>query len=193
MSKLPLSSVKDTLVLLKVDSTYKTPEAIFFTKSGIQGATSVTVTNVAATSGSVVATVTMSNVAAANVVNGDYVTVSGAGDVFNTTLNVGGVYSFNSAGVAISNVNTTANTFTYMLTDAAPATANATLDNFSRITVVDAATEAPAYTVVTSAQLDTKYAGATGTPNAETQYNTPGSAKYNPDINVDFIIKSNED
>jgi hypothetical protein len=167
-----------------------TPEAIFFTKSGIQGATDVTVTNVVATSGSQLATVYLSNVAASSLTNGDFITVSGSGDVFNTSLNVDGVYTFNSAGVAVSNVNAVSNTFTYILTDAAPATANATLDKFSRVTVVNAITEAPAYTTVTSAQLDTQYAGST--PNAST-YNTPGSISYNPDNNIDFIIKSNED
>jgi hypothetical protein len=64
------------------------------------------------------------------------------------------------------------------------------LDKFSRVTVVGALTEAPAYTTITSAQLDTQYAGST--PNAST-YNTPGSISYNPDNNIDFIIKSNED
>lgn len=171
-----------------------TTDAVFFTKSGIQGATATTVTNIAVTANSTTATVTMSNVAATGLSNGDYITVSGVGDVFDTRTNTGGTYTFNTAGVAVAGINTDANTFTYTLTDAAPAAANSALTKFSRITVVDnTANVAPTYTVVTSAQLDTQYAGDTGSPDAEREYNTPGAANYNPDNNVDFIIKSNED
>jgi hypothetical protein len=169
------------------------PESIFFTKSGIQGATAQTITSI--TGVNAVATVTMNNVAASGLANGDYITVNGAGDLFNTRINTAGVYTFNSVGVAIANVNTGANTFTYTLTDdvgTSPITA--TLDKFSRIAVIDqTATETGTYNLVTSAALDTKYAGANTTPNAETLYNVPGAINYNPDNNVDFIIKSNED
>jgi hypothetical protein len=169
------------------------PESIFFTKSGIQGATAQTITSISGVN--TVGTVTMNNVTAAGLANGDYVTVNGSGDLFNTRINTAGVYTFNSVGVAIANVNTTANTFTYTLTDNVGGTViNSTLDKFSRIAVVDqTAAETGTYTLVDSTALDTKYQGATGTPNAETQYNVPGSTIYNPDNNVDFIIKSNED
>jgi hypothetical protein len=169
------------------------PESIFFTKSGIQGATAQTITSISGVN--TVGTVTMNNVTAAGLANGDYVTVNGAGDLFNTRINTAGVYTFNSVGVAIANVNTTANTFTYTLTDNVGATTiNSTLDKFSRIAVVDqTAAETGTYTLVDSTALDTKYAGANTTPNAETQYNVPGGTNYNPDNNVDFIIKSNED
>jgi|688.fasta_scaffold117779_4 hypothetical protein len=169
------------------DSANNTPESVFFTKSGIQGATSQTITSIVANAN--IATVTMSNVTAAGIANDDFITISGAGDLFDTRTNTDGVYTFNSAGVAVSNVNAT--TFTYVTTDSVGATAiTATLDKFSRVTVVNQATEAPSYSVVTTAALDTKYGGATA--NSASAYNVPGSIVYNPDNNVDFVIRSNE-
>lgn len=170
---------------------------IFFTAGNVQGATTVTVINVAtATNNNTVATVTLSaSPLTAGLTNNDYITVSGAGDLFDTRTNTGGVYTFNSAGVAISNINTTSNTFTYVTTDNVPVANTQTLANnrFFRLTVVDSATETPSYSPVTTEAIDAKYAGGTGTPNAEVQYNVPGNIAYNPDNNVDFIIKSNED
>jgi hypothetical protein len=173
------------------------PASIFFTSANVQGATTQTVTSIA-TSGTnaAYATVTVSNITAATIANGDYITISGAGDWFDTRSNVNNMYTFNSAGVVVSNVNTTANTFTYVLTDAVPTATTFTADGkkYFRLNVVDqSATETGTYTVVTSEAIDTKYAGATGSPNAESVYNVPGNVNYNPDTNVDFIIKSNED
>ena len=173
------------------------PASIFFTSANVQGATTQTVTSIA-TSGTnaAYATVTVSNITAATIANGDYITISGAGDWFDTRSNVNNIYTFNSAGVVVSNVNTTANTFTYVLTDAVPTATTFTADGkkYFRLNVVDqSATETGTYTVVTSEAIDTKYAGATGSPNAESVYNVPGNVNYNPDTNVDFIIKSNED
>jgi len=166
-----------------------TPEAVFFTKSGIQGATAQTITSIAGVN--TIGTVTLSNVTAAGIANGDFVTISSAGDLFNTRTNTDGVYTFNSAGVVVANVNTAANTFTYTLTDNVGTTSlTATLDKYSRLTLVNQPTEAPAYTVVTSDALDTKYGGAT--PNSTSAYNVPGNIVYNPDNNVDFVIRSNE-
>jgi hypothetical protein len=165
------------------------PDTIFFTKASIQGATAQTITSIAAVN--TIATVTMSNLTAAGLANGDYITVSGAGDLFNTRTNTDGVYTFNSAGVVIANVNTTANTFTYATTDNVGTTSlTATLDKYSRITVVNAGTETGTYNNVDSAALETKYAGATA--NSASAYNVPGNVTYNPDNNVDFIIRSNE-
>lgn len=166
------------------------PDTIFFTKASIQGATAQTITSIAAVNS--IATVTMSNLTATNLANGDYITVSGAGDLFNTRTNTEGVYTFNSAGVVIANVNTTANTFTYATTDNVGTTSlTATLDKYSRITVVNqSATETGTATAVDTASLETKYAGATA--NSASAYNVPGNIQYNPDNNVDFIIRSNE-
>jgi hypothetical protein len=165
------------------------PEAVFFTKSGIQGATAQTITSIAGVN--TIGTVTLSNVTAAGLANGDFVTISGSGDLFNTRTNTDGVYTFNSAGVVIANVNTAANTFTYTLTDNVGTTSlTATLDKYSRVTVVNQATETGTYTTVDSTALDAKYAGATA--NSATAYNVPGSIVYNPDNNVDFVIRSNE-
>jgi hypothetical protein len=171
-----------------------TPEAIFFTKANIQGATNVTVTSIAVTAANASALVTMSNVTAAGIADGDFITVSNAGDIFDTRSNTGGLYTFNTAGVVVANLNTVANTFTYSLTDTPTENATASLTKYSRITIVDSVgTETPTYTTVTSAQLDTQYAGSTANDDETRVYNTPGAANYNPDNNVDFIIKSNED
>ena len=163
------------------------PEAVFFTKSGIQGATSQTITSIVANAN--IATVTMSNVTVAGIANGDFITVSGAGDLFDTRTNTGGVYTFNSAGVEVSNVSAT--TFTYVTTDSVGASAlTAVLDKYSRVTVINQTTENAQYAVVTSTALDTKYGGATA--NSASAYNVPGNVVYNPDNNVDFVIRSNE-
>jgi hypothetical protein len=166
------------------------PESIFFTKSGIQGATVQTVNSI--TGVNTLGTVTLSNVTAAGLANGDFITISGAGDLFNTRTNTDGVYTFNSAGVVIANVNTAASTFTYALTDNVGTTSlTATLDKYSRVTIVNqAATETGTYANVDSTALDTKYGGAT--PNSTSAYNVPGNIVYNPDNNVDFVIRSNE-
>jgi hypothetical protein len=166
-----------------------TPESVYFTKSGIQGATAVTVDNVVANN--TVGTVTLSNIAAAGIANGDFITISSAGDLFDTRTNTGGVYTFNSAGVIVANVGVVANTFTYTLTDNVGTTAlTANLSKFSRVTLVNQTTEAPAYVAVSTDALDTKYGGAT--PNSQSAYNVPGNIVYNPDNNVDFVIRSNE-
>jgi hypothetical protein len=65
----------------------------------------------------------------------------------------------------------------------------ATLDKYSRVSLVDSLTEAGAYTEVTTTQIDTKYANGAG----ENTYNVPGNMDYVSDNNIDFIIKSNED
>jgi hypothetical protein len=135
--------------------------------------------------------VTLSNIAAAGISNGDFVTISSAGDLFDTRTNTDGVYTFNSAGVVVANVGVVANTFTYTLTDNVGTTAlTANLSKFSRVTVVNQATEAPAYVAVSTAALDTQYGGATA--NSASAYNVPGNIVYNPDNNVDFVIRSNE-
>jgi hypothetical protein len=56
--------------------------------------------------------------------------------------------------------------------------------------MVNSLTETASYSTVTTDALDTNYAGATvGSPSA---YNVPGNITYNPDNNVDFVIRSNE-
>jgi hypothetical protein len=132
----------------------------------------------------------MSNVTAAGISNGDFITVSGAGDLFDTRTNTDGVYTFNSVGVVVGNVNAT--TFTYALTDNIGATSKTSSTNkYTRVAVINSVgTETGTYTTVTTTELDTKYAGATaGSPSA---YNVPGNITYNPDNNVDFVIRSNE-
>jgi hypothetical protein len=165
-----------------------TPDAVFFTKGGnIQGQTSPYVTTI--TGVNTVGSVTLSNLAASGIAEGDFITISGAGDLFNTRTNTDGVYTFNSAGVIVDNV--AANTFTYTLTDNVGATSlTANLDKYSRVTIVNQATETGTYDTVTSAALDTQYGGATA--NSQSAYNVPGNIVYNPDNNVDFVIRSNE-
>jgi hypothetical protein len=133
----------------------------------------------------------MSDLSGAAIANGDFITISGAGDLFNTRTNTDGVYTFNSAGVVVANVNTAANTFTYTLTDNVGTTSlTASLDKYTRVTVVNQTSETATYSAVTSGELDTQYAGATA--NSASAYNVPGSIVYNPDNNVDFVIRSNE-
>jgi hypothetical protein len=165
------------------------PDAVFFTKASIQGATTQTITTIAGVN--TIGTVTLSDLSGSGLANGDIVTISGAGDLFNTRTNTDGVYTFNSAGVAIANVNTAANTFTYTLTDNVGTTSlTASLDKYTRVTVVNQTSETGTYDTVTSDALDTKYGGAT--PNSASAYNVPGNIVYNPDNNVDFVIRSNE-
>jgi hypothetical protein len=166
----------------------------FFTKAGIQGATAQTISNI--TANNQIVTVTMNDLANTGIANGDYVTINGAGDLFNTMIDTNGVLTFNSVGVVVSNVNTTSNTFTIPATTNVGSTQiNATTDKYTRLSVIEPnnASELGSYTAVTTAALDSNYSGATGVPNAEIQFNVPGSVVYNPDTNVDFIIKSNED
>ena len=152
-----------------------TPQNVFFTKSGIQGATSQTISSIAATN--TTATVTLSTSGAdAGIATGDFVAISGAGDLFNTA----------TQGAAIT---VSGNTFTYTVANVGSTPITASLDKFTRATLVDSATETPGYTAVTSAAIDTNYAADNGVDT----YNVPGSVNYNADANVDFIIKSNED
>lgn len=155
--------------------TDNTAEDIFFTKAGIQGATSITVDSITAVNTN--ATVTLSSSASsAGISAGDKIAISNAGDLFNTVTE--GVI----AGVS-------GNTVTYTVANVGSTEVTATLNKFTRLTLVDSLTEAPAYTAVTTAALDTNYANGSG----EGTFNVPGSIKYNSDANVDFIIKSNED
>jgi len=150
-------------------------QQIYFTKSGIQGATTVTIDSI--TANGTTATITLSaNSATSGVVTGDFIEVSNVGDSFDTTsIGVSGTVSANTITYTVANVGTT------MLT--------ATLTKFSRVTLVDSVTEVPAYTEVTSAAIDTAYAGTT---TGQGDYNVPGSVTYNPDSNIDIIIKAND-
>lgn len=150
-------------------------QQIFFTKSGIQGATSTTVESI--TANGTTATITLSTSGAtANVVTGDFIEVSNVGDSFDTvSIGVSGTVSANTITYTVANVGTT------MLT--------ATLTKFSRVTLVDSVTEVPAYTEVTSAAIETLYANTT---TGQGSYNVPGSVTYNPDNDIDIIIKAND-
>jgi len=151
-------------------------QQVYFTKSGIQGATSVSVSTL--TANGTVATITFSG-SGHGLATNDVVIVSGAGDAFNT----------GSAGVAITVDGSTA---TYTVPTVGSTEISATLDKFTRVTVADSVTEeltAARYTAVTSADIDTKYANT----NSISNFNVPGNVNYNSDANVDFIIKSNED
>jgi hypothetical protein len=155
--------------------TDNTGDQSFFTVGGnIQGQTTPYITSVNAVN--TTATVVFS--ASHNLVTNDKIYVSGAGEPFNTI----------TSGVVATNVNATA--ISYTITTNVGATAlTAVTDKFTRLQVVDAATEVPAYTAVTTTAIDTKYANGSG----EDTYNVPGNLGYVADNNVDFIIKSNED
>jgi hypothetical protein len=148
----------------------------FFTVGGnIQGQTAPYITAINAVN--TTATITFS--AAPNVANNDKIYVSGAGEPFNTITT--GVVATTGAG----------NTLTYTTTTNVGATTLvAVTDKYTRVQVVDSATESdPKYAEVTTAAIDAKYASGSG----ENTYNVPGGLEYNADANVDFIIKSNED
>ena len=149
-------------------------QQIFFTKSGIQGATTITIASITAVN--TTATITQSaSASSAEVATGDFIVVSNVGDQFDTTSN----------GVSAT---ASANTLTYTVANVGANVVTATLVAASRVTVVDSAAEAPTYGVVTSAQIDTLYANGTG----QGSYNVPGGLNYNPDNNIDFVIKAND-
>ena len=83
----------------------------------------------------------------------------------------------------------TGNTVTYTTTNVGANVITGTLGKLARVQVVDRVVETPGYVAVTTTQIDTAYASGNG----EDTYNVPGGLNYNPDNNVDFIIKSNED
>jgi hypothetical protein len=149
-------------------------DQVFFTKSGIQGATTITVDSITAVN--TTATITLSaSAASANVATGDFILVTNVGDQFDTVSNgVSGTASANTITYTVANVGTTQVT--------------ATLTKYSRVTLVDSTTEAPSYAVVTSAAIDAAYANGTG----QGSYNVPGGLNYNPDNNIDVIIKAND-
>jgi hypothetical protein len=150
-------------------------QQVYFTKSGIQGATTITVSSITAVN--TTATITLSaSASSAEVATGDFIMVTNVGDPFNT----------GSDGVSAT---ASGNTLTYTVANVGTTQITATLTKDSRVTVVDSAAEAPAYAAVTSAAIDTAYANGTGTGT----YNVPGNADYNSDNNIDFIIKSNEE
>jgi hypothetical protein len=149
-------------------------DQIFFTKAGIQGATTITIDSITAVN--TTATITLSaSGASANVTTGDFIEVSNVGDPFDTpSYGVTGTVSSNTITYTVANVGAT------MIT--------ANLTKNSRVTLVDSTTEAPSYAVVTSAAIDTAYANGTG----QGTYNVPGGLNYNPDNDIDVIIKAND-
>ena len=151
-------------------------QQVFFTKSGIQGATTVSIDSI--TANGTTATITLnSNVTlTANVVAGDFIAVNNVGDQFNTTSN----------GVVIAVPG--ANTISYTVANVGTTQVAATLTKYSRVVLVDSTTEVPGYVAITSAALDTLYANGTG----QGTYNVPGGVDYNPDNDIDIIIKAND-
>jgi hypothetical protein len=218
----------------------------FFTKSAIQGATTIAVDSIYGVSN--VATVTLSNTASnAGVVTGDKIYVNNCGEPFNTSsvgkeitvltgltttantetnvlavtntagfvvgqtvVKTGGSGTLNTTASVITGVTNAThftvtnaptangsvtfnlaggNAFFYVTNANLSSNVTATLDKYSRISLVDSLTEAGSYTAVTTTEIDTQYANGAG----EDTYNVPGNLNYVSDNNVDFIIKSNED
>ncbi len=218
----------------------------FFTKAGIQGATTIAIDSVVGVAN--VATVTLSDTLAnAGVSSSDKIYVNNIGEPFNTASVGVGITPLtgltttantatnvlavaNTAGFLVGQavtktagtgtLNTTAsvitavvnathftvtnaptangavtfslaggNAFFYVTSANLSSNVTATLDKYSRINLVDSATEAGSYTAVTTTEIDTQYANGAG----EDTYNVPGNLNYVSDNNVDFIIKSNED
>lgn len=146
-----------------------TTNPMYFTKSGVIDASTITISGAAITGGAQTAVVTFSG--AHNLTANDVVKIQNLGSDFNTD------------SVTLASVNATANTITYTIPGAAPAgNVTATVGNTARITVLNSATEAPAYAVVTTI------------PNGNTTgYNVPGNVDFNADAAIDRVITSNED
>jgi hypothetical protein len=217
----------------------------FFTKSGIQAASTIAIDSIYGVSN--VATVTLSNtLTVAGVASGDKIYVNNCGEPFNTSTvgvaitpltgltttantatttlvvsntagfvvgqsltKTAGTGTLNTSTVISSITNTThfvvsnaptangavtfdlagGNAFFYVTGANLSSNLTATLDKYSRINLVDSATEAGSYSAVTTTEIDTEYANGAG----EDTYNVPGNINYVSDNNVDFIIKSNED
>jgi hypothetical protein len=146
-----------------------TTNQMYFTKSGVVDASTITISSatIAANTSNAVVTFSAAPVLAA----GDVLSVENLG------------VDFNAASATVTAVNTSTNTATYTIVGTAPvANVTATVGNTARITVVNSVTEAPAYAAVTTL------------PNANTTgYNVPGNVDFNADTAVDRVITSNED
>ena len=151
-------------------------QQVFFTKSGIQGATTVSIDSITANGTTATITLNSNVTVTANVVAGDFIAVNNVGDQFNTTSN----------GVVIAVPG--ANTISYTVANVGTTQVAATLTKYSRVVLVDSTTEVPGYVAITSAALDTLYANGTG----QGTYNVPGGVDYNPDNDIDIIIKAND-
>lgn len=157
-------------------------ELVYFTKAGIQGATANTIASITAVNTTATITFTGAGSAVSLGLDDNYkIAVTNVGDPFNT----------GSDGVLISVPSPSGNTITYTVANVGSTQVNAILTKDSRVQLVDRANvaETPTYTAVTSADIDTAYANGTGTGT----YNVPGNANYNPDNNIDVIIKSNNE
>jgi hypothetical protein len=142
---------------------------MYFTKSGVVNASTVTISGatIAANTSNAVVTFSAAPVlAAGDVISVDYLGVD-----------------FNAASATVTAVNTSTNTATYTIVGTAPvANVTATVGNTARITVVNSVTEVPDYAAVTTL------------PNTNTTgYNVPGNVDFNADTAVDRVITSNED
>jgi hypothetical protein len=141
---------------------------MYFTKTGVVDASTITISGAAITGGAQTAVVTFSG--AHNLTANDVVKIQNLGVDFNTD------------SVTLDSVNAVANTITYTIPGTAPvANVTATVGNTARITVLNSATEAPSY-----AAVDT-------IPNGTTGYNVPGNVTFNADAAIDRVITSNED
>lgn len=146
-----------------------TTEPMYFTKSGVVNASTITISSAAIAANTTNAVVTFSGTH--GIAAGDVLRVENLG------------VDFNTVSVTVDSVNVSANTVTYTIPGSAPAsTVNATLASNVRIALVNSVTETPTYTVVTSL------------PNTNTTgYNVPGNVDFNADTAVDRVITSNED
>jgi hypothetical protein len=145
-----------------------TTNPMYFTKSGVVDASTITISGATIADTTQAAVVTFSG--AHNLTAGDIVKVQNLGTNFNTD------------SVTLTSVNASSNTITYTIPGAAvTGNVTATVGSTARITVLNSATEAPSYAAVADI------------PNGTTGYNVPGSITYNADAAVDRVITSNED
>jgi hypothetical protein len=102
------------------------------------------------------------------------------------TVNTTGVTT--NGAVVFSLANATTEAFYYTTNANLASNVTATIGSKSRIQLVDSVTESATATTVTSAAIDALYANGTG----QGSYNVPGGLNYNPDNNIDYIIKAND-
>ena len=145
---------------------------MYFTIAGIQGVSVPHIDSITAVN--TTATITLSSTLHGLVTN-DVVSVINVGDAFDTASN----------GVAVT---VSSAVLTYTIANVGSTVITATPTKYSRVLVIDSGTESATATVVTSAAIDALYANGTG----QGSYNVPGGLNYNPDNNIDYIIKAND-
>ena len=146
--------------------------------------TTSTTVNVASTTGYVVGMPVTKDSGTGTLASGT--TVASIVNATAFTVNTSAVTANGTLVFSLANATTEA--FYYTTNANLASNVTATIGSKSRIQLVDSVTESATATTVTSAAIDSLYANGTG----QGSYNVPGGLNYNPDNNIDFIIKAND-